>query len=242
MARTLVLNLLTSRSLKSADDGRRLLRLWTELLPHYVPERFGNYEPIRLEFTPDDIDSVVKYWDWPFLAKRRKPRMLGSVFMHIGKVPVHGSIKIELEWKAIYQVEIVRFFKEVSAQFEAEFGFLHLTRTNEYLGVTTHDLRKNIPDLYWATILGKAYVELFGRDRIKSCPASYIEELSNDQSYVQLSDDVIDVEKKPQEIFQATNLVKKHLNSNAFFDPELGPGHAYAIPQFNIQHHESQHT
>jgi hypothetical protein len=216
------------------------MHLWMELLPNYVPERFGNYEPIRLEFTPADIDSVIKYWDWPFLAKRSKPRMLGTIFMNIGKIPVHGSIKIELEWKAAYQDQIIQFFKTVSTQFEAEFGFLDLTIKDERLNVTTHDLRENIPNVYWATLFGKAYVETFGRDRIRSCPAPYIEELSKDQFYLQLGDALVDVEKRPQELFQARERVKKHLNSNAFFDPELPPGHNYSVPVFNIQHSDSQ--
>lgn len=235
MGRTVVLNILTSRSLKSEGEGRRLLRLWTELLPDFVPERFGNYEPLRLEFKPDDIDSALEHWAWPFLAKRRKPRMLGMVFMHIGKIPVHGSIKIELEWKDAYQNEIIQFFKTVSRDFEAEFGLLDLTLKGEISGVTTHMLRKSVPRIYWATLLGKAYVKMFGRDQIKACPAPFIEELSDDQFYIQLSEELIDVQNKPQEIYHGGERVKKHLNKNAFFDPKLPPGHAYSVPVFNVQ-------
>src|SRR5690349_21579133 len=40
--------------------------------------------------------------------------------------------------------------------------------------LSTHRLNESLPDLYWLTILGKPYIELFGRDRVLSSPAHKI--------------------------------------------------------------------
>lgn len=230
MSRLLCINILTIPSLVSTEQGRELLRLWIDLLPEYLPERFGNYEPLRRVFVPDDVDAILEYWDWPFLVTRTRPRMRGGIFMSRKGKPTHGWIKIELAFKPSHQVALLRFFKAVSVQLKAEFGFMDFIQRDD-LGVTTHDLKVNLPDFYWATVLGKAYVDLFGREKIVSAPASEVEQLSSDLYYLQMSKNLFDVET--DEVAQTRQQIKRHLNSNVFFDPDLGSDHAYSVPEFS---------
>jgi hypothetical protein len=234
MAQRLVLNLLTSYSLQSKDHARELFRLWTELLPEYAPERFGNYEPIRIRFNADDIESALEHWEWPFLVKRQKPRMQGSIFIGGGKVPVHGWITVDFDFKPAHQKQFIEFFKVLSVKLNAEFGFLHIKPKDKHLIVTTHVLRNYIPAMFWTTLLGKAYVDMFGHERIRGCGAPINEELGADMFYLQASEEFLDLERKGEEVARTLNQIKKHLNNNAFFDPELGSDHVYSVPRFNI--------
>ena len=235
MACKLLLNLVTDRSLQSKEDGRELLRLWTKLLPEYIPERFGNHEPIRLQFNTDDIEKVLDHWHWPFLVKRQKPGMQGTVFMGGRKKLIHGWITVRFDFRPAYQNLFIEFFKTLAVQFTAEFGFLHFEPRDQRLSVSTNGLRQYIPDLFWATIFGKGYVDMFGREIIRACGAPVIEELDEDLFYIQASQELRDLEKNAEEVFQTREQIKMRLNNNAFFNPALGPDHMYSVPLFAIQ-------
>lgn len=52
--------------------------------------------------------------------------------------------------------------------------------------IATQLIKRGMPDLFWAQIFGKAYVDLFGLDKLLSSPAYQVEQLTPDAVYVQL--------------------------------------------------------
>lgn len=233
-----VINILTPSKLEEKEEGKQLLQEWCLHAPHYAPERYGGYEPIRTPFDPTNIDAALSEWDFCFLVTRRKPRMTGAIFMGTHKrIPRHGWITMTCAYKPDLFPHLRQFFNAVSTAFEAEFAFMHLTPRNEdlSLSITTHQLRQGIPDLYWLTLFGKPYVTLFGRDRILSSPGAVVEELTRDLFSIQLSEDIRDVARKPDELFETARQIKRHLNNNAFFDRELGLDYPYNIPEFSLR-------
>lgn len=249
------LNILTASPLTASSYGRKLLEIWNVELPSLVPEKFGNYEPLRKDYVSDDLEAVLEFWDWPFLVKKRLPRMGGGVYMGGGKIPTHGWIHIIADYREGLQVELRNFLRAVASAFVVDFAFLHLHTRSEFSGnkfssgvftfssnyeeslsVTTHELRKNIPDLYWLTYLGRPYSELFGRDKLLSTPnCAIVEELPEEVFSIQLSEEISDLQSNFEAIDSCRRLVKKHLDSNAFYDPKLGPSHRYSTPRFSFR-------
>jgi len=235
MSALVILNILTPSCLKRKDEGKRILQEWVLRSSHYAPERYGSYEPIRLSFDPLNIDAALAEWDFSFLVTRRKPRMLGTVFMGNSRGTTHGWINIACEYKPELFSELMQFFVKVSVDFETDFAFMHLVPARHELTITTHQLRQGIPDLSWLTVFGTPYVSLFGRERIRSSPNAFIEELAHDLFSLRLSDDIRDVGNKPEEFFSRAQEIKRHLNNNAFFENDLALDYVYTVPTFQIQ-------
>lgn len=249
----LYINLLTKSSLAAEEEGRRLLDIWINNLPHYLPDIYGNYEPLRDKFDKGNVSQCLEKWSYPFLVKKGRPRMNGSIFMGGGKIPTHGWIHIILECSDTDPNEAVSFARAISRSFGVEFGFIHLLTKHEFgeafssavhsvrvdslmnnLTVTTHDLRIALPNIYWGTIFGPSYVELFGPEAFKSLPACVtVEELSQDSCYLQLSNNIFDLEREFGSFSQCRDKVKEHLGCRAFFDAKFGSKFQYLVPTFD---------
>src|SRR6185295_460308 len=76
-------------------------------------------------------------------------------------------------------------------------GFLDTAQTEKNLFVVTHRLKKWLPDIYWMTVFGKPYVELFSRERLLSCPAFAVNELDNGSIVIQLTPELTDTVAEP---------------------------------------------
>lgn len=249
----LYINILTNSSLASVSDGKKLLEIWVAELSSFIPDKVGNYEPLKKEFDFEKIDSLLSIWDFPFLLKRKKPRMSGNIFIAGGKVPTHGWIHIVLEFKQSQQNEIIDFVKKVSAVFDVDFAFIHLLTKEEFpnsfktgvftfkndnsenvLSVTTHELRKSIPNLYWGTFFGSSYIRLFGEQKLCSLPdCCIVEKLDKELYYIQLSEKISDLETDFNLVNECRKKVKKHLDCDAFFSSVNNSSHQYSIPVFS---------
>jgi len=185
-------------------------------------------------FDPANIDAALSEWDFSFIVTRRKPKVLGTVFMGNKSGTSHGWINIAVTYKAELFNQLRRFFIDVSTELTADFAFLHLVPNKQDLTITTHQLRQGLPDLYWLTLFGRPYVNLFGRERMLSVPNVVVEEPARDLFSIRLSEDVSDVVSRSDELFELAQQVKQHLNHNAFFDRTLGINHPYTVPEFHI--------
>lgn len=235
MATRVVINILTPSQLKRKEEGKQILEEWLLLAPQYAPERYGSYQPVRTPFDPANIDAAVSDWDFSFLVTRRKPGMAGTVFTGSSRDRTHGWINIGFEYKPELFPSLRQFFTGICTGFESEFAYMHLVPGNQELNITTYELRKGIPDLYWLTLFGKPYVTLFGRERILSSPRAIISEPAPDLFGIQLSEDIREVATNSDELFETAQQIKHHLNNNAFFESELGPDYAYNVPDFHIR-------
>jgi hypothetical protein len=240
---------LTPYSLTSKKVGRRFFTLISDLLPNLLPEQYNNYEPINKKFSLEKIEEVLESWENPFLWKRRKPKVLGMTWMKGNNV--HPSTYIDInctntEFQSIDAEKWVNLFQQVSLFTKVDFSYLHLFTQTEFdmenydasmpfrQGISTHQLRKYLPNLTWATVFGAPYVELFGREKVLSAPAFLVQEMHENIFYVQLSENFSDFKSQYQEINTTRQAVKKHLGVNAFFDPEASESQIYKVPSFSL--------
>jgi hypothetical protein len=173
--------------------------------------------------------------------------------MQYGPYPDHSNWAISLEnAKDFDQPAFCKLLECSAAAFSADFGFIHRitetevsrgmangsigtvdTRTGEkLLFVATPLLSKCVPDIYWTTVFGRPYVELFSRDRLLSCPAYRVKELDNGSIVIQLTPELKDIAAEEAAFERARQDARNHLNNDAIFDPQKGLDYKYRVPTF----------
>lgn len=246
--------ILSPLPLNREEDARRLIGLWTEVAPDILPDRAGTHEPLNQKFSIADLSDLLAQWEYQVLFKRvAKPKLHSSVFMQYGPHRKHSSWAISIDdHQTPNYPSILSLLERASTEFSADFSYVHkpmkcdieiglasksmsylsVAKTSVSLFVTTHLLRKYVPDIYWATVFGKPYVDLFSRERLLSSPAHHVRELENGSILIQLTES-LDESSEGLNRYQARKkLVKDHLNPEAFFDPNKGIEHKYSVPDF----------
>jgi hypothetical protein len=255
MAMKIALEILSPLPLTNHEDGKMIFDLWQKYLPNLLPDKFGNWEPINRPFELQHIETVLQAWKWPFFAVKKSPAVDASILMRKGaKQHLHATWILRLDANAVNQVQLIEFLKMASVALQADFSCLHLLTPPELergraskvvsaldkkatklrFMVASRDLQERIPDLFWATVLGAPYVELFGRDCLLSAPAYRAESLSSGMVLVQMTEQISDVEKRADVFNETRSQVKTHLGAKAFFQPERVTADGYRVPQFNF--------
>jgi hypothetical protein len=254
MALKIALEILSPLPLTKHEDGKVIFDLWREYLPDLLPDKFGNWEPIDRPFDSRHIETVLQAWKWPFFAVKKTPEVDVSIMMRKGaQQRLHATWIFRLDAKATSQAKLVEFLKVASVVLRADFGCLHLLTPAELergraskivsalnkqatklrFMVASRDLQERIPDLFWATVFGSPYLQMFGLDRLLSAPAYSTESLSNEVVLLQLTEKLSDVELHPDNFKEARSRIKAHLGQEAFFHPER-VANGYRIPQFSF--------
>lgn len=249
------LRILSPLPLSRQQDGARLLRLWADNAPQFLPDRWGNYEPVRRHFSLELLDDVLRKWTIAVQFKRVAAPKLDSVVTFGGAgYDEHAEWCLSLKRLQDFDQRSFTNLLEASAiVFSADLGIVHriteaevakgmasrtisdldiVTRTQKHLFLCTRHLRSYLPDIYWTTVFGKAYVDLFSRQKLLSCPAHRVKELENGSIVVQLTPTLQDTATDEAGFERTRQEARRHLGEDAFFDLAKGPEHKYRVPEF----------
>jgi len=255
---------LSPLSLTKPEDFLDAVRTFCRLLPQVRPTNWGWWEPLKQEFDAEHLDKLVPqsgncetvHWE-----RRKKPKAEGSFGVRWrsgvpGVYDTHSDINFTVELGQVEQEALVAYLKEASVRSKADFAFVDAL-TPEYSEfaresesapyrdgflLATHLLRHWLPDVFWATVFGPAYVRLFGKERLLTAPAYSVQELGPETIYVQLTGRITDVVEDHEGVQSCRKLLKEHLRSNAFFVSgkgynrrERGPGeNIFDVPTFQL--------
>lgn len=228
--------------------GRKYFELVSAHAPNLLPEKYGNDEPLQGRFSLDSIEPILQAsWQDMFLWKSKSSKTNGIWGM--GKGVRHSSLFFYGKNRSINSSELKSLYKEMAVSFgQIDFGYVHALADPEWQsfmpfatdmlspfnsGVTTVNLRKCIPNLSWATLFGRPYVELIGVDRILSSPAFKVERWGDNLVYVQVSPEISDVESAFSDFNDRRNAVKRHLGDHLFFKPNASQ-HDLNAPTFTF--------
>ena len=170
--------------------------------------------------------------------------------VHIGEI-THWTIYLK-NIKDFEQPSFCQLLECAAASFSADLGFIHkitdteipkgrandsiefldAAHTEKHLFVVTHCLNKFLPDIYWTTVFGRPYVQLFSRERLLSCPAYRVKELDNGSIIVQLTPELKDITAEEAAFERVRQEARNHLNNDAFFDLAKGLDYPYRVPEF----------
>ena len=170
------------------------------------------------------------------------------------KQQLHSTLVLEFYVPLDEQNALLTFLEAAAVALKADFAFLHLltaaelergranrtvtaldkkaTRFNCFLA--SKDLKRRIPDIYWATIFGQPYLELFGKERLLSTPAYRVEMLSQGMVLLQISKDLFEVGARAEAFTSARERAILHLGPNTFFRSAAEPTDDYCAPNFTF--------
>jgi hypothetical protein len=246
--------ILSPLPLNRDQDARKIFQVWANNAFRFLPDRWGLYEPLRHHFSLSNLDEAIRTWEYAYYVKRTtSPKLNGSVRMHYGPHRMHSTWTIDLKnVKDFQQSAFCQLLQGAASAFSADFGFIHRITKAEisrgrangsisYLD-TAHTekdlflfsllLNKYLPDIYWMTVFGGPYVELFSRERLLSCPAYRVKELDNGSIVIQLTPELKDITVEEEAFERARLEARNHLNNDAFFDPAKGLDYRYRVPEF----------
>jgi hypothetical protein len=236
-------------TLSTPQEGEILLERIESLGPLFTPDRFGRWEPVRTSY---DRRAAVAAWGHCMLFRKRKPSVWIQTSGLLGPRPKLSSCSLGGALSSTLEPLLQSALLTVAFPFDCQFGLLHIltpadpprgfkSRTVDDLTgklsllVATQHLLAYLPDVYWGTLFGSAYIDLFGRERLLSAPCFKAEEVAPQLIYLQMTEKLSDCLKKPDEVDAVRARVRAHLDCNAIFDPALPSDHEYAVPDFKMQ-------
>ena len=134
------------------------------------------------------------------------------------------------------------------ADLEATYAFLHYWTSAEPLPnpvglrrdgddgrpwvlLVQRDVATALPDLYWAQLLGPAWVEHIGADRVSATPAHRVEEVRPGHWLVQLTPDPADVAADFAAFTALRARCREHLGEQHFWRRDLDAAPVLDLPQ-----------
>jgi hypothetical protein len=236
-------------------DWRRIL-LIQEQWPELRPVKCGPHEPLSIRYDVGKHDQIIEKC-WHARSPKLIWRSEGNVFSGMlstkfGPMPDYAGVPI---WNERDELPddlgfLSAFAKRVAIDCDGVFGMIHLLAEPEIghmgaagvipavfdpaakyrFGISPMILRRWIPELFWATVFGPEYVELFGRARLLSAPCHVAKEIGQ-AVYVQLTESVFDMLTRFDEVQAARKRVKAHLSVvDAFWRSDAPRDHRYVVP------------
>lgn len=243
MKNRMVLGLLMPHSMSDSESGAQILQLLVRTAPDLSPEFYGNFEPVRKPFRT--VEEAIALWQPPFLWKRKTGvRVDGAIWF--GNPGNHSALYMTVTGRHQATDQAVTLVRADTAPLTVDFAYVHLLTELETkppkasydmwypidIGVTSHDLRKGIPNLCWAMVFGPPYVRMIGREKLMSAPCFTVKELSGERFYLQITPNLEDVREDFNGFEVSRQRLKAHLGEEFFL--ALNGTAARAVPAFAL--------
>lgn len=249
--RPVAFTLLSTCPLTRVEEGASILNLITEQYPVLRPTKLANQdERYVIDYSDQLRPEILNRWGRGLFAWRRtKPSLHGYISTRHVKGKHHSTISVV----SVLSEEQVSQFPQILRAFEQQFHSdlavihsfgnddlararksesVHFLDSNEEQGALflgTWKILKCLPDLWWGTFFGPPYIEMFGRERLLTCPAFAVENWK-DGIWIQLSENPLD---DPDELEKIRVRCKSHLGEDAFYDPYREADYTYRVPDFS---------
>lgn len=233
-----VLELLSDQRIDDPVVGAQIMRTLLTVLPEFRPIRYGEVEPDDSWWTDDLLERMESVWPRPLgFAFEGADGTLGDMVSIAGN-HIHSSLLLNAPAAGPDDDRALRFLTTLADLVGAEFGLIHRfdrreasraadnrTLTGMSSGdpvfiVTSHNLKRGIPDIYWTTLFGRRYVDMFGRERLLTAPAANVELFPAGYALLQTSQLSGDVVQLDGPFGAARGRIIEHLGREAFYDPQ----------------------
>lgn len=197
----------------------------------YAPERvqLGGADNHRvITFDPAMIHELSKRWEVAetpnaWILERARPQIsvtLAKTSLAFESIGI--SIEREHFETSGKTQELLDLLKELYLLMHASYGYVYVwemvRKHNHPLGPLRLgiDLKRALPDVFWANFLGPEYVEMFGPERVYSTPCYRADRLADGGALLLLSPSPLDFLKDPQNFEKLGLELKSYLGEDAF--------------------------
>lgn len=207
-------------------------------------DRWGRTDREARPLSRSLVPEILEAWDGLSLDFRSKRRRL-----HVSVSPssvAGGAGWITARYPASVPLHhlVERLTTRLAVRFRVEFGILELlgkveasvqvangaasyvdrARKSWTLCVGPNRLEDGIPGPFWATFLGKPYLDLIGAERVFSAPAAEVSRVGSDCALIRLTDDPTDPVRYSAEFTASRERVREHLGQQYFRRQATGEG------------------
>lgn len=233
------LQLLSDQRIDDPAVGAQIMRTLLTVLPEFRPIRYGEVEPDAGRWTDDIVERFESVWPSSPLAFVFEGADGTRGYMaSIAGNHIHSILRLNAPGVGPDDDRALRFLATVADRVGGEFGLIHRfgeleanratangtlrgpTSREPVFMVTSHDLKRGIPDIYWATLFGRRYVDMFGRERLRTAPAAKVELFPDGYALLQTSPRSGDVVAPASPFGAARERLIEHLGRDAFYDPQ----------------------
>jgi len=216
----------------------------------YVPERVSMGEAHGFRNAPfgqDQLDEFFQKWKEEEPGKATwifgKETPTGLIILISDDLQGYGGVQVSVQRDYLSKSgkveEFLTLLKKLYIVVHSMYGNVFLRemfkeidphRRNRPAGI---DLRRGIPDIFWANFLGPEYVEMFGVERISSAPCYSVEHLPDGGALLLLSASPLDYLADPENSDKRRIEIKRHLGPEAF--DEEGNNYRARVPRFRYE-------
>ena len=221
-----------------STEPQDFYRLMRKHLPGACPATFHIHEDELHPFCDENLPLFTEMWWDGFVFWESPTDCLGDAFLgttfkvtkFVHAFPTHLAPENSCK----------DFLIETAVALKADYACVHALPREEddirpddkkICGMVALDLPNGLPGLPWGACYGKAYTELFGKERLLSLPVSEVREVGPDVVYCQLTDRLLDCVKNAPLIDERRRAVYAVLGRDAFFDPK-DPDREVRAPEF----------
>lgn len=232
------LQLLSDQRIDDPAVGAQIMGTMLMVVPEFRPIRYGQIEPDAGRWTDDILERFESVWSGSSLglsfggAEGTRGHMASIAGNHI-----HSIVRLNAPGAGPDDDRALRFLTTLADRVGADFGLIHRfdhaeahratsngTMTGAGRGeplfiVTSHKLQRGIPDIYWATLFGRRYVDMFGRERLRTAPAAKVKLFPGGYALLQASLHSRDVVAPGSSFAAVRERIIEHLGRDAFYDP-----------------------
>jgi hypothetical protein len=233
---TVFVKLFTRNLLTDPEQGHTLIRLIEEYVPSWRPHRYGWSVPLRNTYDPDRFEDFWTGLEYNLDWRNAKRTATGHVTTRVGPRDTLSTITLSSEQtRALDLGPLAELMQESAPALDLVYGVLHLFHPDDlytdghrghlfgenqgtpFLAVQERGLKECLPDLAWGDVFGAPYVELFGGvERVRSTPAARVIEVGPERFYLQLTEDITDVQQNRAAFTAAREAAKEHLGADCF--------------------------
>ncbi len=241
-------------SLKNFQDENlaiKVLKKIEEYGEKFIPDKFDFYEPLKKNYHDEGLEGALKLWmNEEGNQKHIKNNHKYAVGQLIARKKNGSKISYFMVWEKEKKASFNLFTLSASISFlQRKINFQkYLNLCYELADIIEPaygeivncslpkwcepiDLNLRIPELHWGVILGKAYIDMFGKDKLLNTPCYKVEEINDNTIVLYLSKSVF------EPIFSnVREEVKEYLGRDCFVE-EGKTSHYYKngkVPEFNF--------
>ncbi|HEY6374392.1 MAG TPA: hypothetical protein VIX90_02585 [Edaphobacter sp.] len=178
----ITVHLWTERFLGRADKAVTFLSMLKTLDGgNWIPDKWGQFEPIKNSFTPDSEERLITDWmeerqggiSNSMYFTKKKPGLLLGVTSWRSRVPNLNYVWFDIEATEFTNPEGVVRLKRIVVDFVLWAGAAYATAqhsSQRHYRSAPGNPRQRLDQLNWLTFFGAPYLRLLGEKSVGGCP------------------------------------------------------------------------